>query len=107
MTKTYTVQLEQDLNGDLLLPIPQEILDQTGWKEGTVLKFNDCGYNTFVLSEVNQYEPSVDDLLLAMLGSHDFVETWWNSPNAHFGFQCPCDCDREQVYQYVLEHSNQ
>ena len=103
----HTVILTEDKFGNIVLPIPQAILEETDWHEGTVLRFNACGYNTFVLSEANSYEPAVDDLLLAILGSPEFVESWWNSPNAHFGFVAPIYCDREQVYKYVLEHSNQ
>ncbi len=35
--KTYVVKLEEDENGDLLLPFPDELLNDMGWKEGTVL----------------------------------------------------------------------
>jgi hypothetical protein len=34
----YTVEIEQDPEtGDLILPIPTEILNQMGWSEGTDL----------------------------------------------------------------------
>lgn len=51
MNKTYTVSLEADVWGDLILPIPQEILDQTGWIEGTVLEFVDNGDGSWTLKE--------------------------------------------------------
>lgn len=35
--KSYVVKLEQDENGDLLLPFPDELLNDMGWKEGTEL----------------------------------------------------------------------
>jgi hypothetical protein len=43
--KTYVVKLEEDENGDLLLPFPDELLNDMGWKEGTVLywEINDNG----------------------------------------------------------------
>jgi hypothetical protein len=43
--KTYVVKLEEDENGDLLLPFPDALLDEMGWKEGTVLNWeiNDNG----------------------------------------------------------------
>ena len=43
--KTYVVKLEEDENGDLLLPFPDELLNDMGWKEGTVLNWeiNDNG----------------------------------------------------------------
>lgn len=32
--KVYEVITQEDENGDLLLPIPEEVLKQLGWKEG-------------------------------------------------------------------------
>lgn len=38
MNDKITVQIEEDpLTGDLILPIPTEILNQMGWSEGTDL----------------------------------------------------------------------
>jgi len=102
--KTYTVILQEAENGDLMLPIPQEILDTQGWQEGDFLQFRDNGKGTWTLSSLNPPEPAIDDMLMALLGSKDFVDAWWTSPNAHFEFRNPEDCDREQVYQYVLKH---
>jgi hypothetical protein len=80
------------------------VLDYQGWFEGDVLEFYDNGDGSFTLRNLLAPEPSIDDMLVAMLGNKEFVETWWNSPNAAFGFQNPVDCDRETVYQYVLQH---
>jgi len=104
MNKTYTVTLEEDSWGDLMLPIPQEILDEMHWHEGTVLEFVDNGDGSWTLREA--YQPSIDDMLLHMLGSHELVEIWWNSPNKHFEYEKPCNCNREQVYEYVISHSS-
>lgn len=35
--KRYEVITQEDENGDLLVPIPQHILDQLGWKEGDTI----------------------------------------------------------------------
>jgi hypothetical protein len=51
MNKTYTVSLEADEYGNLILPIPQAVLDQTGWIEGTVLEFLDNGDGSWTLKE--------------------------------------------------------
>ena len=37
--KSFTVKLEQDENGDLLLPFPDELLTDMGWAEGTELEW--------------------------------------------------------------------
>lgn len=36
----YEVIVQEDDDGNLLLPIPQELLDKMGWKEGDTLDFN-------------------------------------------------------------------
>jgi hypothetical protein len=33
--KCWTVSLEEDENGELLLPFPVDLLSQMGWAEGT------------------------------------------------------------------------
>ena len=37
MTDTWTVTLEEDENGDLILPLSPDILRQMGWDEGDTL----------------------------------------------------------------------
>ena len=31
MNKSYTVKVEEDENGDLLLPLPDDMLHELGW----------------------------------------------------------------------------
>ena len=41
LEKTYEVITQEDSEtGDLILPIPQPILDALGWKEGTNVDFD-------------------------------------------------------------------
>jgi len=40
---TVTVEEADDGSGDLVLPLPQELLDLQGWKEGDTLEWNDEG----------------------------------------------------------------
>jgi hypothetical protein len=35
----YTVTLDEDENGDLLMPIPADFLDSLGWKEDDLLEW--------------------------------------------------------------------
>ncbi len=44
------VTLEQDENGDLLLPLPQELLNEVGWKTDDVLTWTDNEDGTYTLS---------------------------------------------------------
>lgn len=37
MLKTFTVNLEQDENGDCILPLPIEICVEMGWKLGDII----------------------------------------------------------------------
>jgi hypothetical protein len=52
---TYTVVLTEDEEtGDAILPLPEELLSETGWKEGTLLDFVDNGDGSFSLKEVKE-----------------------------------------------------
>lgn len=47
----WIVTLEEDPDtGDLIMPIPQEVLDLQGWKEGDVLKWEDNGDGSWSLT---------------------------------------------------------
>jgi hypothetical protein len=37
MADTFKVELQEDENGDLIMPIPSELLAQMGWDEGDTL----------------------------------------------------------------------
>lgn len=39
--KIYTVAVQQDEKGDLILPFPDALLAQMGWQEGDVLLWKD------------------------------------------------------------------
>ncbi len=45
------VTLEQDTNGDLILPLPQELLKQVGWETDDVLTWTDNEDGTYTLSK--------------------------------------------------------
>jgi hypothetical protein len=56
MTKTqsnrWTVTLEEDADtGDLIMPIPQEVLDLQGWGEGDTLEWIDQGNGSWQLQK--------------------------------------------------------
>jgi hypothetical protein len=56
MTKTqsnsWTVILEEDLEtGDLIMPIPQDLLDTQGWVEGDTLEWLDQGNGSWQLQK--------------------------------------------------------
>lgn len=53
MTNRWTVDLEEakDGSGDLIMPLPQDLLDSAGWKEGDVLDWKDLGDGTWSLTK--------------------------------------------------------
>ena len=55
-TSTWTVTVEEadDGSGDLVLPLPQDFLDQQGWKEGDTLDWKDNNNGSWSLSKVEK-----------------------------------------------------
>jgi len=49
---TWTVTLEQD-GEDYILPIPQDLLDLQGWKEGDYLVWEDNNDGTWTLRKID------------------------------------------------------
>jgi len=48
----WTVTLEEDPDtGDLIMPIPQEVLDLQGWSEGDLLEWLDQGNGSWSLEK--------------------------------------------------------
>jgi len=51
-SKTYTANVVDILeNGDAILELPQDLLDEVGWKEGDTLNIKDSN-GTIILSKV-------------------------------------------------------
>jgi len=55
--KNWTVIVEEDDKGELILPIPHDLLSQMGWDESTELWW-DIDKNGNVILKVNKNEPS-------------------------------------------------
>lgn len=102
--KSYTVVLEQDHTGELLLPLPQELLDAQGWAEGDCLEFSSNGNGGFTIFKQDSKKVVIDSMLMGLLGRRDLIEAWWNGSNVAFDLQKPADCDLDQVYSYVISH---
>jgi bifunctional DNA-binding transcriptional regulator/antitoxin component of YhaV-PrlF toxin-antitoxin module len=57
MTKTNThweVIVEENENGDLVLPIPQDLLNSQGWKEGDDLEFTDNKDGSWTIHKIKK-----------------------------------------------------
>jgi hypothetical protein len=51
--KSWTVELEEDAEtGDLMLPLPQELLDIEGWKEGDTLDWVDNKDGSWTIQKI-------------------------------------------------------
>jgi hypothetical protein len=48
---TITVEEADDGSGDLVLPLPQELLDLQGWKEGDTLEWTDLGDGSWTMKK--------------------------------------------------------
>jgi len=53
MTNKWTITLEEadDGSGDLVMPLPQDLLDGAGWQEGDTLNWIDLGNGTWSLTK--------------------------------------------------------
>ena len=51
MNTSYKVTLIEGENGDLILPFPEELMTELGWKEGDILNWNDNEDGTFTMSK--------------------------------------------------------
>jgi len=49
---TITVEEADDGSGDLVLPFPEDLLKQAGWKEGDTLDWQDNGDGSWSLTKV-------------------------------------------------------
>jgi len=49
----YTIKLEEDKNGELILPLSDELLKEVGWKEGDTLQWKDNEDGSYTLSKKN------------------------------------------------------
>jgi hypothetical protein len=49
---TVTVEEAEDGSGDLVLPLPQELLDVVGWKETDTLEWIDNGDGSWAIQKI-------------------------------------------------------
>lgn len=53
MSKKYTLTLEEDETGDLVLKLPDEAIEELGWLEGDIISYSVDG-DTFLMSKVEE-----------------------------------------------------
>lgn len=97
---SWTVRVEVDpATGDLMLPLPANLLDIKGWKVGDTLIWGQDTEGSWKLSDMREL---CNDMLLAIIGSDELVKAWWTTPNFSFNLHSPNACDLSRVYAYLL-----
>lgn len=56
MSKKFTATIEEDENGDAIIPLPQTLLDELGWKEGDSLQWKSNSDGSFSISKKEKIE---------------------------------------------------
>ena len=51
---TVTLEEAEDGSGDLVMPLPQEMLDLQGWKEGDTLDWKEGNNGSWTLSKIEK-----------------------------------------------------
>ena len=51
--KTWTLEIQKLEDGDQFIEFPQEVMDETGWKPGDVLKWTDRGDGSWSLTKID------------------------------------------------------
>jgi hypothetical protein len=58
--KSYTIELVED-GDDLILPLPERLLEEAGWKEGDILDWADNGNGTWTLKKMPEVTPEEEE----------------------------------------------
>jgi hypothetical protein len=51
--KIYTVKVEESADGNLYIPLPDELLEHTGWTEDDTVLWTDNNDGTFTIGKAN------------------------------------------------------
>ena len=99
----WTVRVEVDpATGELMLPLPADLLAMKGWKTGDTLIWAENEDGTWKLSDMRE---SCNDILLAIIGSDELVKAWWTTPNFSFNLHSPNSCELSKVYAFLLNRT--
>ena len=56
----YTLELIEE-GDDLIMPLPEQLLQEAGWKEGDNLNWKDNGNGTWTLSKITDVTPEEEE----------------------------------------------
>ena len=54
MSKRYTLQIEEDYEGDAFIKIPQDLLDELGWLRDDMLEYEEETDGSVILHKVEE-----------------------------------------------------
>ena len=54
MSKRFTITIEEDEFGELILPIPDEVCEELGWEVGNELEYEIIDDESFSLKKINE-----------------------------------------------------
>jgi bifunctional DNA-binding transcriptional regulator/antitoxin component of YhaV-PrlF toxin-antitoxin module len=54
LVRYEVITQEDEVTGDLMLPIPQKLLDELGWREGDEIEFAVNDQGRYVLKKANK-----------------------------------------------------
>ena len=66
---SWTLDVEQDENGDAVIQFPDDLLAKVGWQEGDALQWRDLGDGSWSLSKKDTEEDDDDDGWDAVFGN--------------------------------------
>lgn len=73
--KQHTLQVKEASDGELYFELPDDILNNLGWKEGDELSFSDKGDGSFIITKVRmadvEMEFSDEELFKYMKHAHE------------------------------------
>ena len=69
MTKTYTIEVQEDKDGECFVELPAELLAETGWIEGDTLNWEDNKDGTFTLNKVAAPKPETEWVLVEAIST--------------------------------------
>ena len=52
--KTWTLDVKEDENGEQLIELPEDLLKETGWSEGTQIEWVDNKDGSFTMKEATE-----------------------------------------------------
>lgn len=50
----WSVIVEEDENGELVVPLPEGLMTLQGWIEGDTIEWIDCGDGTWIIQQVRE-----------------------------------------------------